>query len=84
MSKNPVTLVSVGIGQFFFSSPCAQHNECYKTYWETSGIVPGLTMIVAIAGGSYVYDFPSMVAVSLRSADAALLVFAVDDQEQLI
>ena len=27
------------------------------------------------------YDFPSMVAVSLRSADAALLVFAVDDKE---
>ena len=34
-----------------------------------------------ILGGSYVYEFPSMVGVSLHSANAAIIVFALDDQE---
>ena len=32
--------------------------------------------------GMFAYDFPAMVAVSLRCADAVLLVFSVTDQEQ--
>jgi hypothetical protein len=32
-------------------------------------------------GGSYCYEFPSMVGVSLFSADAVVLVFSLADQD---
>ena len=37
--------------------------------------------IYIFVGGSYAYDFPSMIGVSLHSADAIIIVFSVDELE---
>ena len=37
--------------------------------------------MICISGGSYVYDFPSMVNVSVSQAQAFIIVFSVGDLE---
>ena len=40
-----------------------------------------ITLEIEDTSGMFAYDFPAMVGVSLRSADAVLIVFSVTDQE---
>lgn len=40
-----------------------------------------ITLEIEDTSGFFAFDFPAMVGVSLRSADAVLIVFSVTDQE---
>ncbi len=40
-----------------------------------------ITLEIEDTSGMFAYEFPVMLAVSLRSADAVLIVFSVTDQE---
>lgn len=71
------------ISQFLYDQYNTAYKETVEEMYRGEFEIDGTQFAINIqdTGGSYVYDFPSMVAVSLQSADAVLLVFSVDNKE---
>jgi len=71
------------ISQFLYDEYPSDHRETIEEMYRGDFEVEGTKININIqdTGGSYVYEFPSMVGVSLHSANAAIIVFALDDQE---
>ena len=82
MGGNKVGKTSI-ISQFLYDKFQSGYKptleEMYKGDFEIGNRKVSLN--IEDMGGSFAFDFPAMVEVSLSSADAVILVYAVDDQE---
>ena len=69
------------LSQFLYDSFIGPYKETVDEMYHGEFDVGGcdLSLNIQDTGGNYVHDFPAMVDISLQSADAFILVYAVDD-----
>jgi len=71
------------ISQFLYDTFIGIYKETVDEMYHGEFDVGGcdLSLNIQDTGGSYVDEFPAMIGVSLQSADAVILVYAVDDRD---
>jgi len=71
------------ISQFLYDEHKTDYKETLEEMYRGDFEIQGnsLTLNILDTGGNYVYDFPSMVRVSLSQAQAFIIVFSVGDIE---
>ena len=69
------------LSQFLYDSFIGPYKETVDEMYHGEFDVGScdLSLNIQDTGGNYVHDFPAMVDISLQSADAFILVYAVDD-----